>query len=264
MTKKILFGIIALLAAAGLGSANTLTFRVNYFMPRAQYPADSGGNLGDSLWKIEFENMNFTRSSFQNTSFGLSYDALLTEHLSFMISIDAYTKSKNGFYRDYIGFVYGDYLWALPSEFQDRDTFALSHSFSVSITPVQFTLKIAPLGRRGKFIPYLGVGGGVYFWRLRLYGDMVDFSIDYSDDPAYPIYAVETINLQEGERFGKVAFGWHVLGGFMVPVANRLTLDVEFKYNSARGKITQMFFERLNDPFDLGGFQMSLGLNYWF
>jgi opacity protein-like surface antigen len=264
MKKRILTLTMALLVVSSLGFSNTITFRMNYFLPSAQYPADASGRLGDSLWKIEFDNMNFTRSNFQNTSFGLSYDVLLTQHLSIMIGLDAYSKSKSGYYKDYVGFVFEDYLWALPTPYQDRDTFSLSHTMSLSITPVQLTFKITPFGRRGKFIPYIGGGAGVYFWSARLYGQMVDFSIDYGDDPAIPIYAVEDIDLREGQQFGKVALGWHVLGGFMLPVANRLTLDIEFKYNNAKGKITEMFFERLNDPFDLSGFQMSLGLNYWF
>ena len=36
-----------------------------------------------------------------------------------------------------------------------------AHNLRVSVTPIQFSLKIAPLGRRAKIIPYVGAGVGV-------------------------------------------------------------------------------------------------------
>jgi hypothetical protein len=48
----------------------------------------------------------------------------------------------------------------------------------------------------------------------------------------------------------------------MLSLGNKLTLDIGAKYNVAKGKMTDAFegFDR----FDLGGFQFSAGLNYWF
>jgi hypothetical protein len=45
-------------------------------------------------------------------------------------------------------------------------------------------------------------------------------------------------------------------------VANKISFEAEFKYNFAKGELTEAFegFE----PFDLSGYQISVGLNYWF
>jgi hypothetical protein len=44
-------------------------------------------------------------------------------------------------------------------------------------------------------------------------------------------------------------------------VANRLTIDFEFKYSNAKGKLTSSFHGF--GPFDIGSYQFSLGINYW-
>lgn len=97
-------------------------------------------------------------------------------------------------------------------------------------------------------------------------GDMIDFNDEYvyettqgDELPAYPIYAVDA---REGENLGKVSFGYHVLGGLMFSLTNALTLDIGFKYHMAKGKFTEGFEGFA--PFDLGGYHISLGLNYWF
>jgi hypothetical protein len=52
--KKILAAMIVFLTVAALGYSNIVSFKVNYFIPRAQ----SGPGWPDSLWTSEFENMN--------------------------------------------------------------------------------------------------------------------------------------------------------------------------------------------------------------
>lgn len=266
MKKKILLAITALFLVSALGYANTFSLKVNYFVPGGPRYATSP----DSLWKIEYDNMNYRKSGFQGLSFNLSYEYFLTGELSLEFSIDAfYSKSEAGDYRDYLGFEYDSELWAVPAEYDgymDVNTFAASHRLKVSITPVQLSLKIAPFGRRGRIIPYVGAGIGAYFWNVWMQGDLIDFNDEYVyesttgyDLPVYPIYAVDA---REGEDFGKVTFGYHVLGGIMLSLTRTLTLDIGAKYNVAKGRMTDAFegFDR----FDLGGLQFSVGLNYWF
>jgi hypothetical protein len=71
MKKHIVAGLIILLAASGIGMANTLNVRLNYFLPRAQANPNS-------LWGIEFENMSFKRSQFQEAYFGFGYEYFLS------------------------------------------------------------------------------------------------------------------------------------------------------------------------------------------
>ena len=72
-------------------------------------------------------------------------------------------------------------------------------------------------------------------------------------------YIVELADLREDNR---LSLGYHAFGGIMMPVANRISLEVEFKYNYAQGELKEAFLDF--EPFDLSGYQVSLGLNYWF
>jgi len=93
-------------------------------------------------------------------------------------------------------------------------------------------------------------------------GDMIDFSDEWWDTveqvDIYPIYEVDA------REESKISFGFHAFGGFMVPLANRISIEAEFKYNIAKGSFSgDQGFEGF-EPFDLSGYQISIGINYWF
>jgi opacity protein-like surface antigen len=246
--------VLSLLVLCGTAAANTLSLKIGYFFPRAE-----GGP--DSLWTIEFDQMSFQKSDYAQSTLGFAYDYFLTRELSFEISLDTYNKNKSGFYVDYVGYEFTEGDFAFPAELY-QGAFSVAHTLNLSITPVQFSIKIAPLGRRNKIVPYLGAGGGIYFWTVYLRGDIVDFSDEYfyededlGDVPVYPIYPAQL-------REERTAFGYHGFAGFKVPVAHRITVDVQFRYNSVKGNFKEAFlgFEK----FDLGGYTISAGINYWF
>jgi len=144
MKKILMISLIIIFLAPCLAKADTISFKVGYFIPRAE----------SDLWQIEFENMDFKKSDFMGSNFGFSYEYFLTRELSIALSIDGYTRKKVGLYNDYIkeGVEGQDYA------FDYGEGFGISHVFDVSITPIQVSLKIAPLGRKGSFIPYVGGG----------------------------------------------------------------------------------------------------------
>ncbi len=257
MKKHLITGLIILAAASGIGMANTLTIRLNYFIPRAQAAPNS-------LWGIEFENMTYTRNQFQEATFGFGYEFFLSQNFGILFEIDPYSKSRSGSYKGWVGYMLDEGDFAFPSDYQGD--FVPGHSLSLTITPLQLSLKIAPLGRRGKIIPYLGGGVSLTLWTVRMRGDLVDFSDPYVyDDPDYgpvDVYPIYPLDAWEGNNFGKVAFGWQAFAGFMMPIANRLTLDFGFKYSAAKGKFTDAFLGF--DDLDLGGYHIMAGLNYWF
>jgi len=260
--KKCMIVFLALIfLTPNLVFSGILTFKIGFFIPQAK----------SDLWDIEFENMNFGKSHFYNSSFAFSYEYFLTKQLSFTLGVDGYNKNKSGIYNDYfgvLGSVFGEPIdFAFPTglegDFFPDEMFNVFHSFNVSITPVQLSLKIAPLGRRGKIIPYFGGGVGVYLWYVRLQGDTVDFEDlrwSYGPDQIYPVY--ETYAIENS----RLAIGYHGFGGIMFPVAQRFTMEVEFKYNYAKGKFRTgpdaSFVDF--DAFDLSGYQLSVGINYWF
>jgi len=230
--------------------ADVVSFRIGYFVPAAK----------SDLWQTEFNQMSFTKSDFSTSGFVFSYEYFLSREISISISVDSYTKQKMGEYMDYVGETIDYEDWA----FDYGEGWAILHNYSVSITPIQASLKLTPLGRRAKFIPYIGGGVGIYLWGVKMFGDLVDFNeyeifYDPNIDDYVAGYSVYTVDAREE---GKIAFGYHAFAGFMIPIANRISLDASFKYSVAKGNLTEAFegFE----PFDLSGYQISVGINYWF
>ncbi len=129
------------------------------------------------------------------------------------------------------------------------------------------------MGRKGKFIPYVGGGVGLYLWNVRLNGDLVDFDDEWyynestgdihDDNPvAGEDISIYTVLYDDWWESNRISFGYHAFGGIMVPFTKRMTFEVEFKYNRAQGELKEAFegFE----PFDLSAYQITLGMNYWF
>lgn len=261
MKKSLILFLALILLTPNLVFSGIFTFKVGFFIPQAKYDIRE-----DNLWWIEFDQMGFSKTNFQNTNFGFSYEYFITRQISLAIGVDGYTKKKTSAYKDYVGYL-GSTLgenWDFAFPIDYEGDFFPRHSFSVSITPIQLSLKLTPMGRRSKIIPYIGGGVGVYLWDVRLVGDMIDFEDEWlyfdpdlgADIPVYPIHLVSAI------EDNRLTIGYHAFGGIMIPVAQRFTLEVEFKYNYARGELKEGFegFEF----FDLSAYQVSLGLNYWF
>ncbi|MBN2246114.1 MAG: hypothetical protein JW755_09745 [Candidatus Aminicenantes bacterium] len=250
MKKRLIILLTAVCLIPGFVFPDIVTFKLGYFIPRAQ----------SDLWEVEFENMDFVKSDFQGTNFSLAYEYFLSNQLSLMVSIDGYTKQKAGFYEGYVGETIDGYDYA----FDYGEGFPIGHVFSVSITPIQLSMKLTPLGRKAKLIPFIGGGVGLYLWHVKLQGEIIDFSnYDWFYDPNIDQdvvgYWVEPADLRDENR---LKVGFHVLGGFMMPIGNRISLEAEFKYNLNIKHALESFVGF--QDFDLSAYQIAVGLNYWF
>lgn len=255
MKKLLTLLIIGLLIIPAVASANIFTFRYGYFVPRF-----SGGP--DSLWNIEFENMTLKKGDYQGGIIGLEYEYFLNRNLSLVFSLDLYSRNKAGFYKEWGMFVVNDQYFAFPVRYYP-DGDMIIHSFEVSQTPIQVSLKVTPLGRRVRFVPYFGGGAGIYFWSVRLHGDMVDFSDPWIyTDPDLGEVTVYPVNYVISDESNRISVGYNAFAGVMIPIGNRLTLDLSARYLFLKENFRDAFagFEK----FDLSGYVLSIGLNYWF
>lgn len=252
MRKKLSLAAVLILSLSLFGFSDSLSFRMGYFIPQAK----------SDLWEIEFENMSFTRSNFNNLTFAFTYERFLSREFSFIVGFETYNKTEAGNYIDYVGLSFDEGDFAFPN-FYEGD-FEIVHSFNVSMTPFFLSFKLAPIGRRSGLIPYVGGGPTFYFWNVRLTGDIVDFEdIWYYEDPDLgdvEIYGVYGANAQEQSRF---TVGFHVFGGLSIPFGRNLSLDAEFKYNYGKGTL-KVGFQGFDEPFDLSGYQITFGVTYWF
>ncbi len=97
-------------------------------------------------------------------------------------------------------------------------------------------------------VPYVGVGGGINWWRYEQFGDFVDFAD----------FTIFTDHFRTQ--------GWepivHAFGGLDWAVSPRFVLEFEGRYSWAEGQLAPAFvgFE----PIDLAGFRGMVGASFRF
>jgi opacity protein-like surface antigen len=271
-----------LLLVPCLAFPDSFSLRGGYFMPLAMSNSYLNGH-SNSLWTIEYEQMSFTKAGFRGVTLGLGYEYFLGKNVNIVLTLDSFTKSQPGDYLYYDQTEFTDTWFAFPIDNEPviTDWYYISHTFKVSSTPLQVSLKFLPLGRRARFIPFVGGGAGLYFWGVQMYGEQVDFYpvdgnldpvdwyYDYETDAAYSnpedaalrdqlIYPVTSVN---GKERG-VAIGWHAFAGLEFPISYRWTIAAEARYHSARARLHEWFVDF--DDFELGGLALTVGINYWF
>ena len=249
MKKCLILSLSLILLVPSLAFSDIFTFKGGYLQLQ----------MRSDLWGTEFENMHLGKKDYYDTLFGLGYEYFINRQVSFILSVEWYDNAKTGIYKDFIG----DTIDGDDYAFDYGVGFEIEHVFSVSIVPIQASLKLMPGRRAGTIIPYIGGGIGLYLWNVRIQGDMVNFTeseLFYDPDldadvEGYAIYPADA-------RENRVSIGFHGFAGIMVPLVRRVSLDIEAKYNYAEGTLKDSFqgFE----PFDLSGFQVTAGLSLWF
>lgn len=257
MKKLTILAAALLLLVPSLALADSVQLRLGFFMPR--FSTDLALHP-DSLWAIELDQMSFAKKDFRGGMVGIAYDYFLGKNINLSLALDTYNQNEFGYYNDWVMNTLEEGDFAFPWELYLGDD--ISHSLKVSSTPLQLSIKLLPLGRRARILPYVGGGASLVFWNVRMYGDMVNFADPwvYTDPDLgdVDIYPVETTL---GRESG-MSFGWHAFGGFQIPVGYRTTIEAEVRYHDIKAKFEDWFlgFEDL----DLGGLSLTLGLSYWF
>ena len=249
MKKYLILSLSFILLAPSVAFSDIFTFKAGYL--HLQMKSD--------LWDIEFENMDFRRDAYRDASFGLGYEYFINRQVSFVLSVEWYDKAKAGIYKNFVG----ENIDGEDYAFDYGEGFGIEHVFSVSIVPIQASLKLTPYRRSGTIIPYIGGGIGLYLWNVRIQGENVnpnewEWFYDPALDEDVPGYTIYPADAEES----RISVGFHAFAGIMLPLVRRVTLDIEAKYNYAQGTLKDSFqgFE----PFDLSGFQVTAGLSIWF
>ncbi len=249
MKKNIIILIMLGLLCPSLVFSDAVKLKFGMFFPSAD----------SDLWKTEFEQMTFAKEDFADTVVGFEYEYFLNRNLSLILEVSSYSKNKSGDYRDWVGVDIGGYSFAYPKGVILG--YPIFHVFGLSITPLQISFKFSPVGRRAFVRPYFGAGVGIYFWRCKLEGETPLFDDEYEwYDADYNVYVYEIWSSYIRDD-NNVNFGWHVMAGLTFPIGLRTSLFGEFKYSKAQGELDDFIgFE----PFDLSGYQLSIGFSYQF
>jgi hypothetical protein len=242
-----------------LAYSDMLTVRLGYYMPQAL--SDLGAHP-DSLWAIELSQMSFQKSDFRGSILGAGYEFFLTPQLSFAISVDFYDKENGGYYVNWVSNTLTNGDFAFPA--QSYNGSDILHTFHVSMVPVQFSLKVTPLGLKARVIPYVGGGIGAYFVSASVWGSIVDFSQPYTyTDPVLgdvSVYPVVGADAHET----RLVLGGHAFAGVMIPIGYRMTIEAEARYHYVTVNFHEAFPSPEYEKFDLSGLSLSIGFNYWF
>jgi len=253
MKKLIVLALALILAVPALVYSDTFSFRLGYNMPKTSVDPNS-------LWDVEFSQMNFKKADFRGAIYGLSYEHFVTPQLSFSLTVETATKDVSGVYMDWLANTVDSVDYAFPQ----ADFFGdyIPHVFHFSMTPLELSVKLTPLGRKSRIIPYVGGGVGLYFWTAGIRGETIDFSvpITYTDADLvdWTVYAIQ----QSDSRESHMAIGYHAFGGIQVPIGYRFTVEAEARYRWAKGSLTR-WFTGFSD-FELGGLALTAGFSYWF
>jgi len=211
------------------GSDNALRFHVGLFTPD-----------GDSTYWNDPElglEANFTgdAESFEDLGVGADFRYALGERLSVLFSGELYSGEEDLAYRDFV-------------DDQNRDIF---HTTTLDIASLTAGLTFNLTGRGAAVVPYLGAGGGVYFWDLEESGDFIDFL-----DPLGPTIITATFQ-DDGE-----ALGYYWLAGIEVPLGTQWSFFAEGRWHRVEDELSGEFAD-LGD-LDLSGRRINGGFAWRF
>ncbi len=194
------------------------------------------------IFDFTSELLTLGRRDFDAPGIAVDVGLPLTSRLDALFGFDASSTATISNYRDLV----------------DADELEIEQETSLSQLNLSGSIELAalPRGRAvgeyawipGRFVPYVGAGGGMLWYRFQQIGDFVDF-VDFS-------------------IFSEVfqASGWtpsaHVFGGVDIGVTRRISATVEVRYRWADAPMEPDFVDF--DPIDLTGVRVTGGVQFAF
>lgn len=207
-------------------------FRLGRFYPRAK----------SDLFDMITNELTLEKNDFRAWNIGVDGGADLHEQLELVISMDYMTRSKLSEFRDYV----------------DEQDLPIVQKTNYAQLPLTAGIKflLLPRGRQvgqyawlpSRFVPYLGAGAGIMWYRFRQTGDFVDFN---------------TLEIFDAELRSS---GWtptaYLGGGVDINVFKHTYLVVDLRYSWAKPELDEDYLSF--DNLDLTGLRASAGLQWHF
>lgn len=217
----------ALLATAGESAAQqTLNFSLGYFTLRGEDARTEGDVLNTNRTFLEFD-----LSEFNGPSIGAEWLVPLGNFVEAGAGVSFSRKTVTSVYQDFV----------------ESDGSEIEQDLRLRLVPVDFTVRVLPLGQRNALQPYVGGGLGVIRWRYSESGDFVDFNRNFE------IFRDQFV--AEGSATGPVILGGLRFGG------ETFSTGGEIRYHSAEADLDERF---AGSAIDLGGwtYNFTVGVRF--
>jgi opacity protein-like surface antigen len=182
-------------------------------------------------WSNVFRDFTGSRSDFRDVIGGGDFIYHFDRYNAVMFSASFYSTSLTQSYRNFL----------------DQNNNRIRHDTDFDIGSGSVAYLLFPAGTHTPVIPYLGAGVGVYSWRLREFGDFIDFGNHN---------AIFTSRLSDDGT----AFGYFFVAGLEIPMSRHVALLIDGRYTKSHDTLSGDFegFGRL----DLSGGQIAGGIAF--
>lgn len=230
--RRRLTACLLLAAAALLGPARdaaaqqTLNFSLGFFTPKGEDARVDDDVINENLTFLAFD-----LSDFNGASIGAEW----------LVPIGEFVEGGAGisFTRRTVPTVYQGFVQADGSEVEQE--------LRLRRVPIDFTVRVLPLGQRNAFQPYVGGGLSVVNWRYSEFGDFIDFNRNRE------IFTDQFV--ADGNATGPVVLGGIRYGG------ETWSAGGEIRFHSAEGDLSEDF---AGSKIDLGGwtYNFTVGVRF--
>ncbi|MGH9465189.1 MAG: hypothetical protein ACRD0X_06045 [Thermoanaerobaculia bacterium] len=232
--KHLGLALVAGLAAApawaqGVGyraytAPNELRFRLGLFEPSGE----------SAYWQDKQIDFTGEPEDFEDLIVGGEYLRRLGGRASLVAGASAYSTESSQFYRAFV----------------DENGLDIVHDTLLEIASLTLGVRASLTGSEAPLQPWVGAGGGLYFWNLEESGDFIAFT-----DPEPFIFSATFVD--DG-----AAFGWYYGAGLDVPLGSAVVLFAEARWHEAEDELSGDF-EGLGD-LDLSGREFAGGISWRF
>lgn len=217
----------ALLMTAGEAAAQqTLNFSLGYFTLRGEDARTEGDVLNANRTFLAFD-----LADFNGPSIGTEW----------LVPLGNFVEAGAGvsFSRRTVASVYQGFVESDGSE--------IEQDLRLRRVPVDFTVRVLPLGQRNALQPYVGGGLAVINWRYSESGDFIDFNRNFE------VFRDQFV--ADGSTTGPVILGGLRYGG------EAFSAGGEIRYHSAEGDLDDQF---AGSVIDLGGwtYNFTVGVRF--
>jgi hypothetical protein len=226
IASVLLVGAATFGAAADAAAQQTLNLSFGYFTPRGEDARVENDVLNENLTFLVFD-----LEDFNGAAIGVEWLVPIGEFVEGGASV--------GFTRRTVSSVYQDFV--------EPDGTEIEQELRLRRVPIDFTVRVLPLGQRNALQPYFGGGLAVTSWRYSESGEFIDFNRNQE------IFRDQFV--ADGSATGPVVLGGLRYGG------ESWSAGGEIRYHSADADLDDRF---AGSKIDLGGwtYNFTVGLRF--